>query len=247
MPGAGGIRNEENRNENTNQWRHPERNADSSGRLIVWPAATGGSNEEMEMKADSMEYIFVDFENIAPETVSGLPLDQTVYIFAGEKQSKMRMDLVESMLSRGSGAKLIRINGDGKNALDFHIAYYLGKLSSAEQKASFKILSKDKGFDALINHLKIAKVNCERIEKLVQKVPTKIDLKAKIRAFSLHLVGLPEKSRPKKVSKLKAYLKNWAKKDDSIVDPVFNGLVSGKQIEIEGEKIKYTGKQEIKE
>lgn len=188
-----------------------------------------------------MEYLLVDFENIVPKTISELPPDQTVLIFAGEKQTKMKTDLVLSMMARGTKARLIQIKGHGKNALDFHITFYLGKLSDADKSASFRILSNDNGFDALIRHLKEIKVDCSRIDKMTAKSLPKLDLQAKLKAFVAHLDNLPEKARPKKVAKLKAYLKNWAQKDDKVVEPLFNGLLSGKQIEIEGEKVKYIG------
>jgi hypothetical protein len=187
-----------------------------------------------------MEYLFVDLENIAPETLSGLPSGQTVFIFSGEKQTKIKTGLVVSLIDRGPYGKLIPIHGDGKNALDLHIAFYLGKLSESDRSASFKILSKDKGFDALVNHLKKMKLDCARIEKLPEKNPPRVDSKAKLSAFSAHLRGLSEKGRPKKASKLKAYLKNWAK-DEMLAESIFKGLLAEKQIEMEGEKIKYLG------
>ena len=50
----------------------------------------------------------------------------------------------------------------GKNALDFHIAYYVGVLSSEEPTAFFHIISKDAGFDPLLKHLKARKVFAQR-------------------------------------------------------------------------------------
>lgn len=47
----------------------------------------------------------------------------------------------------------IDIEGQGKNALDFHIAFYLGELLKAAPRAECVILSRDKGFDPLVRHL----------------------------------------------------------------------------------------------
>ena len=49
--------------------------------------------------------------------------------------------------------ELVRLTEPGKNALDFHIAYYLGQLALKEPDAFFHIVSKDTGFDPLIQHL----------------------------------------------------------------------------------------------
>jgi PIN domain len=62
----------------------------------------------------------------------------------------------------GSNAQYIKISGNGNNALDFHIAYYIGKLAAIDSTAYFHILSKDTGFDPLIKHLKDQKVGVVR-------------------------------------------------------------------------------------
>lgn len=188
-----------------------------------------------------MEYLFVDFENIAVSALTNLSPRQTVLLFAGEKQTRIKTDLVEQLLSLGSQAKLIRIQGNGKNALDFHIAFYLGKLAETDEGASFKILSKDTGFDPLVRHLRGANIDCARIENLEAEASPKTKSQAGLSAFAAHLKGLAEKARPKKAIKLKAYLKNWAKADDSSVERIFRGLIAGKHIEVEGQKITYLG------
>jgi hypothetical protein len=186
-----------------------------------------------------MEYLLVDYENVAPATLAKFPQNQFVYLFVGAKQTRIGTDLAESILNRGGGVKLIRIDGNGKNALDFHIAFYIGQLSEKEPEASFKILSKDKGYDALVRHLKSRKINCARIESVLKKTLPKKASHVKVEVFAAHLKQIGERGRPKKVSKLKAYLKSWTQKDQSMVEPIFNGLLSKRHIEIDGEKVKY--------
>jgi len=60
--------------------------------------------------------------------------------------------------------------GSGPNALDFHIAFYIGQLSSAEPDAYFHIISKDTGFDPLVAHLKTKKIFAAR-SKDVSDIP----------------------------------------------------------------------------
>lgn len=62
----------------------------------------------------------------------------------------------------GSDAEYIEIEGNGSNALDFHIAYYVGRLAAESADAFFHIISKDKGFDPLIKYLKGQKILCQR-------------------------------------------------------------------------------------
>ena len=70
------------------------------------------------------------------------------------------VDLVKGFQKLGSLVKYVRIVGNGRNALDFHIAYYLGQL--ATQTRDFHIISKDQGFDPLIKHMKGKGISCRR-------------------------------------------------------------------------------------
>jgi hypothetical protein len=65
-------------------------------------------------------------------------------------------------------AQLIEVNVSGKNALDFVLAYYVGQLACQNPKHSFYIVSKDKGYDALVGHLKNNKVKAYRCDELTQ-------------------------------------------------------------------------------
>ena len=60
------------------------------------------------------------------------------------------------------------ISGTGPNALDFHIAYYIGRLSVEEPGAFFHIVSRDKGFDPLIKHLRAHKILSARTESIAE-------------------------------------------------------------------------------
>ena len=56
----------------------------------------------------------------------------------------------------------MKIAGNGSNALDFHIAFHIGSLSNQDPNAFFHIISKDTGFDPLIQHLKERKIFASR-------------------------------------------------------------------------------------
>jgi hypothetical protein len=58
-----------------------------------------------------------------------------------------------SALKLGERFVLTEISGTGPNALDFHIAYYLGEILAHDPAHRCVILSKDKGFDPLVKHL----------------------------------------------------------------------------------------------
>ena len=48
--------------------------------------------------------------------------------------------------------------------LDFHIAYYIGRLAAEEPSAHFHIISKDAGFDPLIQHLRSKQILSSRVQ-----------------------------------------------------------------------------------
>lgn len=71
-------------------------------------------------------------------------------------------DLVQQALGMGSRFERVCINGNGRNALDFHIACHLGEAICKFPKAEFVILSNDKGFDPLVRHLVARGLRCRR-------------------------------------------------------------------------------------
>ncbi len=76
-------------------------------------------------------------------------------VFIGANQTKVPFEVAQAMQAMGSNAEYVKIAGNGSNALDFHIAFYIGQLAAADPTAFFHIISKDSGFDPLIAHLKI--------------------------------------------------------------------------------------------
>ena len=115
---------------------------------------------------EAMEFIYLDCENIAPRTLEALGPDQKVFLFLGEKPKKPDWGITESIHAGGQKVEIIHIAGQGNNALDFHIAFYLGRHAQADPKGSFSIVSKDKGFDPLVKHLQAAGLECKRMERM---------------------------------------------------------------------------------
>lgn len=97
--------------------------------------------------------LLVDFENVPKVDLSALPLDVTVPFFFGASQRTVPTAFLKEALKLGPRFVPIDIEGQGKNALDFHIAFYLGEYLQASPSAECVILSRDKGFDPLVRHL----------------------------------------------------------------------------------------------
>jgi hypothetical protein len=98
--------------------------------------------------------VFIDFENVSRLDAVALPDDVFVLFFRGAKQKTIDDRTLDAIAALPPGRfKRITISGEGKNALDFHIAFYLCDELRAHPAAHCIIVSKDEGFDPLIAHL----------------------------------------------------------------------------------------------
>lgn len=112
-------------------------------------------------------YVFIDYENVQPESIAGLEKGNFYFLlFLGTHQSKLNTNLVRSLQPLGTRVEYVMISGAGKNALDFHIAYYIGERAAIEPDAYFHIVSKDSGFDPLIQHLKDRNILASRTSSI---------------------------------------------------------------------------------
>ena len=116
-------------------------------------------------------YVLIDFENVQPKNLELLKGHGfKVIVFVGSKQVKISFDLAFAMQSLGADADYVKIEGNGPNALDFHIAFYIGNISAKDPDCYFHIISKDTGFDPLIKHLKTRRIYAQR-EKDISEIP----------------------------------------------------------------------------
>lgn len=99
--------------------------------------------------------ILIDYENVQPPSLKELLVPGfSVLVFVGASQAKISMDVVEAMHALGTQGRYVRCNGHGSNALDFHIAFYIGEMAATDPGTCFHIVSKDTGFDPLLAHLR---------------------------------------------------------------------------------------------
>jgi hypothetical protein len=115
--------------------------------------------------------VLIDLESVQPASLGLLaPEYFRVKVFVGATQSKLSFELVAAVQHLGDRAEYVKIAGVGKNALDFHIAYYIGRIATEQPESFFHIISKDTGFDPLIQHLKDESILCGRWECL-EEIP----------------------------------------------------------------------------
>lgn len=205
-------------------------------------------------------YILIDHENVQATAaeLSGLDPDSvTVLVFVGTQQSKLTFELAEQMQRLGDSGRYIKASGNGPNALDFHMAFYLGQLVEQDPKATFVLVSKDKGFDPLVVHLKARKVSASRVASIAQvPVPPKATAKKKVIVADPGKLDDPEDrmkvvladltrrgvSRPRTLKTLTntvgALFRQTLKPDE--LDGLIRQLQTQGVITVDGTKVRYT-------
>jgi hypothetical protein len=119
-------------------------------------------------------FVLVDFENVQPKNVTLLSTGSyKIKVFVGANQVKIPFEMARALQAFGPDVEYLQIDGHGRNALDFHIAYYVGRLAAEIPDASFHIVSKDTGFDPLIKHLKAQGISCQRAKSLADVLMVK--------------------------------------------------------------------------
>lgn len=152
-------------------------------------------------------FVLIDYENVQPKNLEVLeehPFE--IYVFVGSSQKSVSTEVAMKMLNLGSRARFIQISGNGPNALDFHIAFYIGCLSKEHPGCYFHIISKDTGFDPLIRHLKTKNIRVMR-EPTLNEIPllrirNTTDFDEQISVIVKNLKGRGQ-SRPRKIKTLK--------------------------------------------
>lgn len=109
--------------------------------------------------------ILVDFENIQKFDFEHIDTTNTnVAIFVGKSQNKIPFTLVERAQAFGERLVWVKIAGDGKNNLDFHLAFEMGRLCErVEHDIEIIVLSKDSGYDSLIRYVNELGIKTRRI------------------------------------------------------------------------------------
>jgi len=162
-------------------------------------------------------YVLIDFENVQPKNLELLAAHPfKVLVFIGSNQTRLPRHIVVAMQILGDQARYVEIEGSGPNALDFHIAYYIGELAAKEPQAHFHVISRDKGFDPLIRHLKSRKIRVHREIDVAEipelRISTKGSTGDMVDAIVRNLIGRGQ-SRPRKVKTLQNTISHLIKEE----------------------------------
>jgi hypothetical protein len=116
--------------------------------------------------------VLVDFDNVQPDlsALANSSFKLKVFFGANWQKGRVPFDLLRSMMSLGEGVELVEVKRSGKNAVDMHIAYYVGRLIEREPDAVIHIISGDKDFDPLVETLRADGVKSHRTKSIADVV-----------------------------------------------------------------------------
>jgi hypothetical protein len=191
-------------------------------------------------------YILIDYENVQPSSLAGLDAEHfRVIVFVGANQSKLTFDTAAAVQKLGARAEYIKISGNGSNALDFHIAFYMGRIAAGDPTAFFHIISRDTGFDPLIQHLKERKIFASR-SKEVGDIPLlkASNSKSTPEKMDVVLANLQQRgaSRPRTVKTLASTISSLFQKQlcDDDLTALLEALEGKGLIATSGNKVTYS-------
>ncbi|WP_382320579.1 PIN domain-containing protein [Hydrogenophaga sp. UC242_53] len=116
------------------------------------------------------QHLLVDFENVQPgmeDLLKIAPKLTDVWLFHGPNQTKR----AEQLKAAHERVTLVPHSGKGKNALDFHLSFYLGYLAAKHPEANLVVVANDKGYDSMLGHAKLLEFRATRVGFKARKAP----------------------------------------------------------------------------
>jgi hypothetical protein len=116
-------------------------------------------------------YVLVDFENVQPDSLAALAggaFRIKVFVGAAQARGRISFELSHSMQMLGASAEYVTIARSGPNAVDMHIAYFVGRLVEKDQNAVVYIVSRDTDFDPLVEYLQANGTTCKRVKTIAE-------------------------------------------------------------------------------
>ena len=186
-------------------------------------------------------HILIDLENVQPKSLPNDPAIE-VTVFVGPNQHRVPMDLVEAMQSLGDQGHYVRVSRPGKNALDFHIAYHAGRVSETHPGDSIEIISRDKGFDPLIEHLQQNGVNaCRSASISVPPADEAREPLTEVVRLAVRRLNSRGDSRPARIRALENTIRSdlGHEGEEGVAKDVMRTLRDRRWIQIEDNKVTY--------
>jgi NTP pyrophosphatase (non-canonical NTP hydrolase) len=117
-------------------------------------------------------HVLLDYENVQPseaELRALIPDVGQVWVFHGPHQR----DVEKRFAAFGTGATAVPISKTGKNALDFHLSFYMGYIASRNPESPMVVVANDKGYEPMLEHAKAMGFAVRRQSHGTVKAPAK--------------------------------------------------------------------------
>lgn len=122
-----------------------------------------------------MSVFLIDYENVSASGLDGLEsltAADTVYIFYTENADRLTFSAHRRLLETAAQIRYYKVESGTKNALDFQLVTYLGYLIRESAEAAYYIISKDSGFDSVINFWSKQSIAVRRLPNLAVEAVT---------------------------------------------------------------------------
>lgn len=151
-------------------------------------------------------HVLVDLQNVRPpaahlETLA--PGFSKAWVFHGAHEEKLSREFA----AIGEHVTLVPISRPGKNALDFHLSFYLGYVAARHPDARLVVVANDKGYEPMIEHAVLLGFTVHREG---YKEPPKTSAKKKAVTATKKSALKKKSPAPKKVAAKKVAAKKTA-------------------------------------
>jgi hypothetical protein len=117
--------------------------------------ATQGDHGRFLNSSLRMNHIFIDYENMKTVDPEILGIERTTFtLLLGPQNKKIDVSVVQKLLERAGSVELVRLEKQGRNAVDLTLAYYLGRKVAGDSAAYFHVVAADSDYGPLIEHLR---------------------------------------------------------------------------------------------
>jgi len=167
--------------------------------------------------------LLVDLENVPKFDLSQLDNSFHIVIFVGANQKNVPIELVKSLQVLGQRVEWQKVDGNGSNALDFFIACHLGRVLERSPQTHCIVLSNDKGFEPLLQHLNRNGLKCRRIKEVSELDPKAKSADGPEYARVVKILSKSEKNqgrvgaKPSLRTSHQCFKTNWGKKTSTVL------------------------------
>lgn len=108
------------------------------------------------------QHVLLDFENVQPSLdalTKLVPGFTDVWLFHGPHQAKQ----AQAFAASHERVTLVPRSGQGPNALDFHLSFYLGYVAAKHPDAELVVVANDRGYDPMLAHARMLKFRARRV------------------------------------------------------------------------------------